>query len=123
MKLALKLKQFREELDITQVELAKKIGVSLSSIADSESGKRPLSKKTAIKLAEYSKMPVDYWITEDVEYYNIREDFKMLKETIATLKEKGHISNGECDQVARQLLLKAIEMDVKFLEMKETGKK
>jgi len=123
MKLAQKLKQFREEKDITQEELAKRIGVSTSAIADAERGKRPLSKNTAMKLSEYSKMTVDYWVNEQVEYYDVREDFKMIRETIIQLKEKGHISNGECDQMARQMLMKAIEIDVKFLEMKGTGKK
>lgn len=56
-----RLIMLREKAGLTQEELASRIGVTQSSIAYYESGKREPSTKTAIKIARYFGVSVE-WI-------------------------------------------------------------
>ena len=47
---AVSLRGFRGRDEITQVELAEKLGISLSAVVEMESAKRPISKAMAMKL-------------------------------------------------------------------------
>ena len=52
---------------ITQVQLAKAIGIAQSTIGMIESNKRPAGRETLIKLAEFFNVTVDYLLSEDNE--------------------------------------------------------
>ncbi len=47
------LRGFRGRDEITQVELAEKLGISQSVVAELESAKRPISKAMAMKLGTF----------------------------------------------------------------------
>jgi len=47
---AMLLRGYRGKLDMTQKELADKLGVTQNRVSDMESGKRPISKNMAVKL-------------------------------------------------------------------------
>jgi DNA-binding XRE family transcriptional regulator len=54
---AMLLRGYRGKLDMTQIELAAKLGISQNRISDMESGKRPISKDIAKKLGELFDTP------------------------------------------------------------------
>ena len=54
---AMLLRGYRGKLDMTQKELAKKVGVTQNRISDMESGKRPISKDMAVKLGKLFDTP------------------------------------------------------------------
>jgi DNA-binding XRE family transcriptional regulator len=54
---AMLLRGYRGKLDITQKELAEKLGVTQNRVSDMESGKRPISKDIALKLGELFDTP------------------------------------------------------------------
>ncbi|MDR3175034.1 MAG: helix-turn-helix domain-containing protein [Desulfovibrio sp.] len=54
---AMALRGLRGKEDITQVELAARLGVSQNAISEMESGKRPISRKMAKRLGEEFDLP------------------------------------------------------------------
>lgn len=54
---AMLLRGYRGKHDMTQKELAKKLGVTQNRVSDMESGKRPISKDIAVKLGELFDTP------------------------------------------------------------------
>jgi DNA-binding XRE family transcriptional regulator len=54
---AMLLRGYRGKLDMTQKELAEKLGVTQNRVSDMESGKRPIAKDIAIKLGELFDTP------------------------------------------------------------------
>jgi transcriptional regulator with XRE-family HTH domain len=66
-KLGDKIKKLRKERNLTQVQLAKAIGIAQSTIGMIESNKRPAGRETLIKLAEFFNVTVDYLLSEDNE--------------------------------------------------------
>ena len=61
----MKLKQLREERNISQTQLGKIIGAARSTICQYEAGKREPDLETLIKLADYFQVSVDYLIGHD----------------------------------------------------------
>ena len=55
-----KIKQLREEIGLSQMELAKKIDISQSAIARYELGKTEPKASDIIKLAEFFCVSADY---------------------------------------------------------------
>jgi predicted transcriptional regulator len=54
---AMMLRGLRGKEDITQQELAERIGITQTMVSDLESGKRPISLKMAKRIAEEFKVP------------------------------------------------------------------
>jgi len=54
---AMLLRGYRGKLDMTQKELAARLGVTQNRVSDMESGKRPISKDMAVKLGELFDTP------------------------------------------------------------------
>lgn len=54
---AMALRGFRGKMELTQAELADKLGVSQNAISELESGKRPISVKMAKKLEKEFDVP------------------------------------------------------------------
>jgi DNA-binding XRE family transcriptional regulator len=54
---AMLMRGYRGKLDMTQKELAKRLGITQNRVSDMESGKRPISKDIAVKLGELFDTP------------------------------------------------------------------
>lgn len=54
-----RLNKLRVDAGLSQVELAKKIGVSAGAIGNYESGARPPKPEIAARLAEFFNVPVE----------------------------------------------------------------
>lgn len=80
----LKIKEYREELQLTQKELAEKIGNSQRNISNWESGASEPDCETIIKLAEILDISIDQLFGKE-PYYALREpaigvEYNILKE-------------------------------------------
>ena len=60
MSISKRIQRRREELEITQKELAEKIGLNVSVMNRIESGERPARDDEIIKIAEILKVSTDY---------------------------------------------------------------
>ena len=69
MAFAERLKELRKKSHLTQVELAKQLGIGQSSYADWERGKKNPTQENLIKIAQFFDVPLDYLVskTEDKE--------------------------------------------------------
>lgn len=69
MAFAERLKELRKQSHLTQVELAKRLGIGQSSYADWERGKKNPTQENLVKLAQILNVSVDYLVgnTEDKE--------------------------------------------------------
>ena len=69
MAFAERLKELRKQAHLTQVELAKRLGIGQSSYADWERGKKNPTHENLVKLAQILNVSVDYLVgsTEDKE--------------------------------------------------------
>lgn len=116
-----RLKDLRSKHNLTQKELAAEIGVALSVIGDIESGRRPPSKKTALKLSRYFQTPIEIWLNESEtkEYLFKREKFAMLDKVITRLMENGLIINGEPTDEAWKVIKEGLLLDLKFLTIEK----
>lgn len=56
------LKKYRQQYNLTQNNLAEKVGVKRHHITEMESGKRGISKKIAIKLSSIFNAPLENFI-------------------------------------------------------------
>jgi DNA-binding XRE family transcriptional regulator len=54
---AMLMRGYRGKLDMTQKDLAEKLGISQNRVSDMESGKRPISRDMAVKLGELFDTP------------------------------------------------------------------
>ena len=59
---AMALRGLRGKEDITQAELAARLGVSQNAISEMESGKRPISTKMAKRIGETFNMPYQIFL-------------------------------------------------------------
>ncbi|MBQ8321531.1 MAG: helix-turn-helix transcriptional regulator [Clostridia bacterium] len=60
MKYAHRLKDLREDRDLTQSDIAKVLGTTYQYYSTYEAGKREMPFSRAIKLAEYYNVSLDY---------------------------------------------------------------
>lgn len=131
-KLGDKIKKLRKERNLTQVQLAKAIGIAQSTIGMIESNKRPAGRETLIKLAEFFNVTVDYLLSEDDENKKIdtqdvkdiklsrrveKDIEKTLKATLDDLSnsEDGLMFSGEpIDDETRELLKISLENSMRL---------
>ena len=118
-----RIKKCREGVGLTQVQLAKKLGVSPSVISGAES-KRGCSKNLAIKLSQFFNKPLDFFINKSEKQF-IRE--KKLFETTEMVLDKLYEENifndiDTLDDETKALIEKSFWFDVKlFIEKKRQG--
>lgn len=62
MAFAERLKELRKEGHLTQVELAKRLGIGQSSYADWERGMKNPTQENLIKIAQFFNVPLDYLV-------------------------------------------------------------
>ncbi|MBC8430985.1 MAG: HigA family addiction module antidote protein [Desulfobacterales bacterium] len=77
------LKEFLEPMGISQYRLAKDIGVPAMRINKIVRGERGISADTALRLARYFGMSVDFWAGIQVHY-----DTEMAKMNLGNRLEK-----------------------------------
>ena len=118
-----RIKKCREGVGLTQVQLAKKLGVSPSVISGAES-KRGCSKNLAIKLSQFFNKPLDFFINKSEKQF-IKE--KKLFETTEMVLDKLYEENifndiDTLDDETKALIEKSFWFDVKlFIEKKRQG--
>lgn len=91
-----RLLNFRESLETSKRNFAKKIELSESYYNLIESGKREPSKAVLAKLVLLSNKPEEYWLygVETEKYIEVREEFKCTKKAIEQLIELGILKDS-----------------------------
>ena len=81
MAFAERLKELRKQAHLTQVELAKRLGIGQSSYADWERGKKKPTQENLVKIAQILNVSVDYLVgnseNKDEDLDNIELLFRM----------------------------------------------
>ena len=119
-----RIKKCRESVGLTQVQLAKKLGVSASVVSGAES-KRGCSKNLAIKLSQFFNKPLDFFINKSEEQF-IKD--KRLFETTEMVLDKLYAENilkdiDKLDDETKALIEKSFWFDVKlFIEKKDRAR-
>ena len=83
--LAARLSEMRKELGLSQVAFAKLLGVNQSLLAGWESGARPISRETMLRVAEKVPVPESkYWLRKaGVDVESIDETVRHFKRTFS----------------------------------------
>lgn len=76
-----KIKELRENSELSQEELAKKIGLSRVAVSQLEGGKRGLEVSEWVKLSQVFEIPVDFLISEEqpVNPVRVKKETKTKK--------------------------------------------
>ena len=72
MAFAERLKELRKQAHLTQVELAKRLGIGQSSYADWERGKKKPTQENLVKIAQVLNVSIDYLVGNSDEH--LKED-------------------------------------------------
>lgn len=96
---ALRLKELREEKELTQAELGEKLGISRNTIASWESNRRTPELETAKQLADYFNVSIDYLLGRT----DIRK-FSLDIENIAAMRSKELEGYEELPDDAKKML-------------------
>lgn len=78
MAFAERLKGLRKQAHLTQVELAKRLGIGQSSYADWERGKKNPTQENLIKLAQILNVSVDYLVGNSEEKSDELDNIELL---------------------------------------------
>lgn len=78
MTFAERLKELRKQAHLTQVELAKRLGIGQSSYADWERGKKNPTQENLIRLAQTLNVPVDYLVGNSEEKSDELDNIELL---------------------------------------------
>lgn len=131
-----RLEDFRKELNLSQVEMAKKLQISESYYSLIENNKREASKKVLYRLVVLSNKPEEFWlygINNDNDVINMRSDcefickaYDLLKECYLNEDQVEYLFNNDKPndlkkslEIAENLLKKAIRADLKHLYEKD----
>ena len=78
MAFAERLKELRKQAHLTQVELAKRLGIGQSSYADWERGKKNPTQENLIKIAQFFNVPLDYLVGNSEEKSDELDNIELL---------------------------------------------
>lgn len=78
MAFAERLKELRKQAHLTQVELAKRLGIGQSSYADWERGKKNPTQENLIRLAQILNVSVDYLVGNSEEKSDELDNIELL---------------------------------------------
>lgn len=94
-RLANRVKALRENLEITQMQLAKDVGVSRSMIGEIERAVKSGSPKTISKLADYFNVSVDYLLGKtDID----NKENSLPEKSIVSKELKEVIESGNLEE-------------------------
>lgn len=108
---AARIKELREEKGLTQAQLAKKIGISSSTIAMIESGAREGSLKNLTKIADFFGVTIDY-LEGNVEYKEalVSNFLKFLVDN-NIVKDENNI-----DEKTQEMILDIVRKEIKNIK-------
>ena len=78
MAFAERLKELRKQAHLTQVELAKELGIGQSSYADWERGKKKPTQDNLVKIAQVLNVSVDYLVGNSEEKSDDLDNIELL---------------------------------------------
>lgn len=78
MAFAERLKELRKQAHLTQVELAKRLGIGQSSYADWERGKKKPTQDNLVKIAQVLNVSVDYLVGNSEEKTDELDNIELL---------------------------------------------
>ena len=78
MAFAERLKELRKQAHLTQVELAKRLGIGQSSYADWERGKKKPTQDNLVKIAQVLNVSVDYLVGNSEEKSDDLDNIELL---------------------------------------------
>ncbi len=78
MAFAVRLKELRKQAHLTQVELAKRLGIGQSSYADWERGKKKPTQENLVKIAQVLDVTVDYLVGNSEEKSDELDNIELL---------------------------------------------
>jgi bacteriophage CI repressor helix-turn-helix domain len=78
MAFAERLKELRKQAHLTQVELAKQLGIGQSSYADWERGKKKPTQENLVKIAQVLNVSIDYLVGNSEEKTDELDNIELL---------------------------------------------
>ena len=78
MAFAERLKELRKQAHLTQVELAKLLGIGQSSYADWERGKKKPTQENLVKISQVLGVSIDYLVVNSEEKSNDLDNIELL---------------------------------------------
>ena len=87
MAFAERLKELRKQAHLTQVELAKRLGIGQSSYADWERGKKKPTQENLVKISQVLNVSIDYLVGNS--YEGVKEDELDNVEILFRMNSKG----------------------------------
>lgn len=78
MAFAERLKELRKQAHLTQVELAKQLGIGQSSYADWERGKKKPTQENLVKIAQVLNVSIDYLVGNSEEITDELDNIELL---------------------------------------------
>ncbi|GAA0181406.1 hypothetical protein SH2C18_39430 [Clostridium sediminicola] len=115
------LKELRQSSGLTQNQLAKKLGVSDSTIRMIELGQRKGSNKVVTKIADYFNVSLDY-LNGRTNKTSDNEKTKMIDEFLNDLIDEGIIKDiKDIDNETSEMILNAVKAQIS-LKLKKKAK-
>ncbi len=78
MAFSVRLKELRKQAHLTQVELAKRLGIGQSSYADWERGNKKPTQKNLVKIAQVLNVSIDYLVGNSEEKSDELDNIELL---------------------------------------------
>ena len=78
MAFAERLKELRKQAHLTQVELAKRLGIGQSSYADWDRGKKKPTQENLVKIAQILNVSIDYLVGNSEEKSDELDNIELL---------------------------------------------
>ncbi|HBI6883121.1 TPA: helix-turn-helix transcriptional regulator [Clostridium perfringens] len=117
-----KIKKSRKEMNLTQQEFAKLLGISRGNLGDLENGKNKGGNLSLIrKLSEVTGKEISYFLDSDSEF--AVKQYEVLDNAINMLITKGAISkSGKVSPKYKKILFEILEQEIALkLERRENG--
>ncbi|WP_343092206.1 helix-turn-helix transcriptional regulator [Streptococcus sanguinis] len=99
MAFAERLKELRKQAHLTQVELAKLLGIGQSSYADWERGKKKPTQENLVKIAQVLNVSVDYLVGNSEDKSDELDNIELL----FRMNSKG-LTEGEKEIFKKELI-------------------
>lgn len=116
MAFAERLKELRKQAHLTQVELAKRLGIGQSSYADWERGKKKPTQENLVKIAQILDVSVDYLVGNSEEKSDELDNIELL----FRMNSKG-LTKEEKEVFKKELIEFMEERKKAFEEDKDDG--